>query len=40
MNCVECRELLVGYIEELLDASQNQAVKSHLNTLCRMPQRT
>ena len=32
MNCVECRELLVGYIEELLDAGQNQAVKSHLDT--------
>ncbi len=32
MNCSQCRELLVGYIEELLDADQNQAVKSHLDT--------
>jgi hypothetical protein len=32
MNCSECREFLVGYIEELLDAGQNQAVKSHLDT--------
>ncbi|MGD0552061.1 MAG: zf-HC2 domain-containing protein [Sedimentisphaerales bacterium] len=32
MNCVECRELLVGYIEEMLDAGQNQAVKSHMDT--------
>jgi hypothetical protein len=31
MNCSECRELLVGYIEELLDAGQKQAVKSHLD---------
>ncbi|MGA2323180.1 MAG: zf-HC2 domain-containing protein [Sedimentisphaerales bacterium] len=31
MNCSQCRELLVGYIEELLDAGQNQAVKSHLD---------
>jgi hypothetical protein len=32
MNCLECRELLVGYIEELLDADQKQAVKSHLDS--------
>ncbi len=32
MNCVECRELLVGYIEGLLDAGSNEAVKSHLDT--------
>jgi len=32
MNCSQCRELLVGYIEELLDAGQTQAVKSHLET--------
>jgi hypothetical protein len=31
MNCLECRELLVGYIEELLDSGSNEAVKSHLD---------
>jgi outer membrane lipoprotein-sorting protein len=31
MNCSECRELLVGYIEGLLDDNLNQAVKSHLD---------
>jgi hypothetical protein len=37
MNCVECRELLVGYAEGLLDAGSNQQVKSHLDicTECR-----
>lgn len=32
MNCSQCREHLVGYIEGLLDAEQNKAVKSHLDT--------
>ena len=31
MNCSQCRELLVGYIEGLLDDNLNQAVRSHLN---------
>jgi len=31
MNCSECRELLVGYIEGLLDDNLNQAVRSHLD---------
>lgn len=30
MNCAECRELLVGYIEKLLEDSQKQAVEAHL----------
>ena len=30
MNCAECKELLVGYIEGLLEDSQKQAVESHL----------
>jgi len=30
MNCVECRELLVGYIEKLLDVQQGEMVRSHL----------
>jgi hypothetical protein len=30
MNCVECRELLVGYIERLLDAQQGETVRRHL----------
>jgi hypothetical protein len=30
MNCAQCRELLVGYIEGLLDAQQSEAVKIHL----------
>jgi len=32
MNCTECRELLVGYFEGLLDTNENEAVKMHLNT--------
>ena len=31
MNCAECQELLVLYIEQLLDDSQRQAVEQHLN---------
>ena len=31
MNCAEYRELLVGYIEGLLDDNLNQAVKSHVD---------
>ena len=34
MNCTECKELLVEYIEGLLDESQKQAVSEHLNN-CR-----
>jgi len=30
MNCTECKELLVEYIEDLLDESQKQAVTEHL----------
>ncbi len=30
MNCAKCKELLVGYIEGLLDESQNRAVAGHL----------
>jgi hypothetical protein len=30
MNCAECKELLVGYIEGLLEDLQKQAVESHL----------
>jgi hypothetical protein len=30
MNCTECRELLVAYVEELLDESQKQTVAKHL----------
>lgn len=30
MNCAESKELLVGYIEELLAESQKQALESHL----------
>lgn len=30
MNCAECQELLVMYIEELLDDSQRQTVAKHL----------
>jgi hypothetical protein len=33
MNCAECKEILVAYIEGLLDRSQKQAVIEHLN-LC------
>ncbi|MHC4665105.1 MAG: anti-sigma factor family protein [Planctomycetota bacterium] len=32
MNCAECKGLLVGYIEKLLEDSQKQAVESHLET--------
>jgi len=31
MNCSESKELLVGYIEELLDSHQNEMVRQHLN---------
>lgn len=34
MNCEECKELLVAYIEGFLDESQKQAVAEHLND-CR-----
>lgn len=34
MNCTECKELLVEYIEGLLDESQKQAVSEHLKS-CR-----
>ncbi|MHC4622166.1 MAG: anti-sigma factor family protein [Planctomycetota bacterium] len=30
MNCAECKGLLVGYVEGLLEDSQKQAVESHL----------
>ncbi len=30
MNCAQCRELLVGYIEGLLDTQQSETVKIHL----------
>ena len=38
MNCQECKELLVGYVEGLLDESQRQTVTGHLKScqLCRM----
>ena len=29
MNCQECQDLLVEYAEELLEASQKQAVDDH-----------
>ena len=32
MNCTKCKELLVEYIEGLLDDSQKQAVSEHLNS--------
>ena len=32
MNCVECKELLVAYAEDLLEESQKQVIESHLNT--------
>jgi hypothetical protein len=37
MNCQECKELLVGYVEGLLDESQRQTVTGHLKScqLCR-----
>lgn len=31
MNCAESKELLVGYIEGLLDSHQNENVRQHLN---------
>ncbi|MGD8500234.1 MAG: zf-HC2 domain-containing protein [Phycisphaerales bacterium] len=31
MNCAECKELLVAYVEGLLEESQRQAVAEHLN---------
>jgi outer membrane lipoprotein-sorting protein len=34
MNCAECKELLVGYVEGFLDESQKQTVAGHLNS-CR-----
>jgi len=34
MNCTECKELLVEYIEGFLDESHKQAVSEHLNS-CR-----
>ena len=30
MNCTECKELMIEYIEDLLDESQKQAVSEHL----------
>jgi hypothetical protein len=30
MNCSECRELLVGYVENLLDQQQSKSVELHL----------
>jgi outer membrane lipoprotein-sorting protein len=32
MNCAECKELLVGYIEGFLDESQKQTVAGHLKS--------
>jgi hypothetical protein len=32
MNCAECRELLVVYLEGLLEGSSKQAVEAHLDT--------
>jgi hypothetical protein len=34
MNCAECKDLLVAYVEALLDESQKQAVAKHLSD-CR-----
>ncbi|UCG46775.1 MAG: zf-HC2 domain-containing protein [Phycisphaerales bacterium] len=34
MNCAECKELLVGYVEGLLEASEKQAIEQHLKD-CR-----
>jgi hypothetical protein len=38
MNCSECRELLAGLVEGLLEPQQNEALKSHLRdcAACRM----
>jgi len=37
MNCAECKELLVAYVERLLEESQKQAVAEHLKdcSACR-----
>jgi len=32
MNCEKCKELLVAYVEDLLDESQKQAIESHLKS--------
>jgi predicted anti-sigma-YlaC factor YlaD len=32
MNCLECKELLVGYVEGLLDESQSRMVEEHLKS--------
>ncbi|MEJ2704127.1 MAG: zf-HC2 domain-containing protein, partial [Sedimentisphaerales bacterium] len=32
MNCTECRELLIAYVEGLLDESQKQTVAEHLKS--------
>jgi len=32
MNCAECKELLVAYVEGLLDESQKEIVAEHLNS--------
>ena len=31
MNCAECKEILVEYVEDLLQDVQKQVVKGHLN---------
>ena len=31
MNCAECREILVGYVEGLLDVTEQEAVQLHLS---------
>ena len=33
MNCAECRELLVVYLEGLLEDSQKQAVEEHVKAV-------
>ena len=30
MNCAECKELLIAYVEQLLDESQEKTVSEHL----------
>ncbi|MHC4708614.1 MAG: anti-sigma factor family protein [Planctomycetota bacterium] len=32
MNCEKCKELLVAYLEDVLERSHKQAIESHLNT--------
>ncbi|MHC4193971.1 MAG: anti-sigma factor family protein [Planctomycetota bacterium] len=32
MNCEKCKELLVAYLEDVLERSDKQAIESHLNT--------